>query len=415
MPELINENSEQRLVLTVVLYRPGVAKGKGKEGKGKGPLGKHPISGAPKLDAALNRTDEVSDASDGDSLGANSSQEAADDSSHAGPSAAAHQGAPCSLLMPVFCQRNLVDYGARRRHHDLLVETFACHNHKLCCHKDTITSSHRSKHVVDTHRAYLSWVYKTAWQDWHNMPYRDSPTVPVCFVGVKVLERFETMQRSTRAHAGVCMLHSIFAPCCTAQAPYPVSNLPLPGRIKFQRTALHLLLASEHLMTTVFSIYYLGLKAVQPCCNKFSWADTNTVRSATDPGPASPSGSSSSTQSHLSVTRGTQRAASTSALSSSLVSSATQTLLQLPPPPQAVPLDRASHDTTDTSQQQAGKCPCNSCVHAQLCKSCHDRAVPLDRASQDTASQDTADASQQPADKCPSNSCIHALSCRSLS
>lgn len=83
------------MVLTVVLYRPGVAKGKGKEGKGKGPLGKHPISGAPKLDAALNRTDEASDASDGDSIGANSSQEAADDSSHAGPSAAPHQGASC--------------------------------------------------------------------------------------------------------------------------------------------------------------------------------------------------------------------------------------------------------------------------------------------------------------------------------
>lgn len=89
------------MVLIVVLYRPGVAKGRGKEDKGKGPLGKHPISGAPKLDAALNRTDEASDASSGDSIGANSSQEAADDSSHAGPSAAANQGAPCAFLMPV--------------------------------------------------------------------------------------------------------------------------------------------------------------------------------------------------------------------------------------------------------------------------------------------------------------------------
>lgn len=76
-----------------VLCRPGIAKGKGKEGKGKGPLGKHPISQAPKLDAALHRTDDASDASDGDSIGANSSQEAADDSSLAGPSATARQGA----------------------------------------------------------------------------------------------------------------------------------------------------------------------------------------------------------------------------------------------------------------------------------------------------------------------------------
>ena len=73
-----------------MLCRPGVAKGKG--GKGKGPLGKHPISQAPKLDAALHRTDDASDASDGDSIGANSSQEAADDSSLGGPSATAHQG-----------------------------------------------------------------------------------------------------------------------------------------------------------------------------------------------------------------------------------------------------------------------------------------------------------------------------------
>ena len=74
-----------------MLCRPGVAKGKGKEGKG--PLGKHPISKAPKLDAALQRTDEASDASDGDSIGANSSQEAADDSNQPGPSATARQGA----------------------------------------------------------------------------------------------------------------------------------------------------------------------------------------------------------------------------------------------------------------------------------------------------------------------------------
>ena len=77
-----------------MLCRPGVAKGKGKEGKGKGPLGKHPISKAPKLDAALHRTDEASDASDGDSIGANSSQEAADDSNQPGPGAtASRQGA----------------------------------------------------------------------------------------------------------------------------------------------------------------------------------------------------------------------------------------------------------------------------------------------------------------------------------
>ena len=73
-----------------MIYRPGVAKGKGKERKG--PLGKHPISQAPKLDADLQKTDEASDASDADSIGANSSQEAPDDSSHAAVKAAAHQG-----------------------------------------------------------------------------------------------------------------------------------------------------------------------------------------------------------------------------------------------------------------------------------------------------------------------------------
>lgn len=193
-------------MLTVVLCRPGVAKGKGKEGKGKGPLGKHPISGAPKLDAALNRTDEASDASDGDSIGANSSQEAADDSSHAGASAAPHQGAPSALLMPV-----------------------AWHNHKLYCHEDTITSSHdwsqKQACRLQTQGIYLSWVCKAAWQDWHKMQCRDWPAVPACFVGVKVLERLGTMQRSTRAHAGVCMLQSMITPWCIA--PYPFSKSAL--------------------------------------------------------------------------------------------------------------------------------------------------------------------------------------------
>lgn len=121
----------------------------------------------------------------------------------------------------------------------------------------------------------------------------------------------------------------------------------------------------------------LGMKAVQPFLIKLSWADTNCVPSATESGPASPSGSSSSTQSHMSVTRGTQRAASTSALSSSLVSSATQTMSRLPPPPQAVPLDRASQDAADTSQQQAGKCPYNSCFHAHLCRNWHNETVTI--------------------------------------
>ena len=77
---------------------------------------------------------------------------------------------------------------------------------------------------------------------------------------------------------------------------------------------------------------------------------------ASEPGPASPSGSSSSSQSPISLTRQTQRAASTSALSSSLVSSATQTMSQLPARAQAVPLDKASQDATNMSQQEAGMC-----------------------------------------------------------
>lgn len=80
--------------------RPGVAKGKDTEGKG--PLGKHPISQAPKLDANLNKiataADEASDASSADSMGASSSQEAADHNGHAAVHAVSHQGVPPSMV-----------------------------------------------------------------------------------------------------------------------------------------------------------------------------------------------------------------------------------------------------------------------------------------------------------------------------
>ncbi|KAA6424228.1 MAG: patatin-like phospholipase domain-containing 7, partial [Trebouxia sp. A1-2] len=56
--------------------------------------------------------------------------------------------------------------------------------------------------------------------------------------------------------------------------------------------------------------------------------------------PSSPSASSSSSRTHISATRHTQRAASTSALTSSLVSSATQTMSH-PPPAQPVPVAAA--------------------------------------------------------------------------
>ena len=113
--------------------RPGAVKGEGKGGKDrKSPLGKHPISKATKPASLSKTAEEASDASDADSLGADSSQETVNEASrHAFVAVPLHQGVALSCLPNRCCAA--VCLPLRR--------------HRVCIHAQYMQPSNASTHA----------------------------------------------------------------------------------------------------------------------------------------------------------------------------------------------------------------------------------------------------------------------------